>query len=138
MFKLCGGGRSLHIQHWHSPARGELEALYRFSGNGPAPGGEGTRRGEADAIAKTAIASRQKVKLSVPRFCSAKTLGGLSTKANRRRKQLSFFEATYRRRRRRGFWRKLRNPHTLRVIIRMAWFIYRILRWLIEVFAPFG
>jgi len=92
MFNPCGGGRSLHIQHWHSPVRGELEALYRFTGNGPTPEGEGARRGEADAIAKTAIASRQKVKLSGPHFCSVKTLGGLSAKANRRRKPWAFLK----------------------------------------------
>ena len=45
---------------------------------------------------------------------------------------------THRRQRRREFWRKLRSPGALRAIIKVAWIIYRIIRWLIEVFAPYG
>ena len=47
-------------------------------------------------------------------------------------------ETTHRRRRRRGFWRKLRTPRTLRATIRVAWIMYRFIRWLIEAIAPYG
>lgn len=51
---------------------------------------------------------------------------------------MDHLQATHRRRRRREFWRKLRNPRTLKAIIKVAWIIYRIIRWLIEVLAPYG
>lgn len=44
-------------------------------------------------------------------------------------------EDTHRRRRRRGFWGQLQNPHTWKVTVKVAWIIYRVIRWLIEMFA---
>ena len=42
------------------------------------------------------------------------------------------FEDAYRQRRRRGFWRKLKNARTLRIVLEVAWGVYRILRWVID------
>jgi hypothetical protein len=47
-------------------------------------------------------------------------------------------ENTHRRQRRPRFWRKLRSPGALRAIIKVAWIIYRAIRWLIEAFPPYG
>lgn len=53
-----------------------LYHFYRRRPGGPPRGATtGGRRAEADAIAKTAIASRQRVKSSGSVFCWAKTLG---------------------------------------------------------------
>ena len=51
---------------------------------------------------------------------------------------MASFQITHRRQRRREFWRKLRNPRTLKAIVMMALHIYRLIRWLIEAIAPFG
>lgn len=51
---------------------------------------------------------------------------------------MALSEDTHRRRRRRRFWRKLRNPRTVMVILRVAIFIYRIVRWLMAIFGSPG
>jgi len=47
-------------------------------------------------------------------------------------------DETHRRRRRRGFWGKLRNPRTWKAIVKMAYVTYRIIRWLMEFFGSPG
>jgi len=47
-------------------------------------------------------------------------------------------DETHRRRRRRGFWGKLLNPRTLKAIMQMAFIIYRVIRWLMEIFGSPG
>jgi hypothetical protein len=44
------------------------------------------------------------------------------------------FEGSYRQRRHRGFWRKLRNPRTWRNVVQVALIIYRLAKWLAELF----
>lgn len=51
---------------------------------------------------------------------------------------MALSEDTHRRRRRRRFWRKLRNPRTVIVILRVAIFIYRLVRWLMAIFGSPG
>lgn len=51
---------------------------------------------------------------------------------------MALSEDTHRRRRRRRFWRKLRNPRTVMVILRVAIFIYRFVRWLMAIFGSPG
>ncbi len=51
---------------------------------------------------------------------------------------MAHFDETHRRRRRRGFWGKLRNPRTWKVIVQMAYLIYRVIRWLVETFGSPG
>ena len=51
---------------------------------------------------------------------------------------MALSDETHRRRRRRGFWRKLRSPRTLKVIIKMAFVIYRVIRWLMDIFGSPG
>lgn len=51
---------------------------------------------------------------------------------------MALSEDTHRRRRRRRFWRKLRNPRTVIVILRVAFFIYRLVRWLMAIFGSPG
>lgn len=47
-------------------------------------------------------------------------------------------EDTHRRRRRRRFWGKLRNPRTVMVIIKVAIFVYRFVRWIMAIFGSPG
>lgn len=51
---------------------------------------------------------------------------------------MALSEDTHRRRRRRRFWRKLRNPRTVMVILRVAIFTYRLVRWLMAIFGSPG
>lgn len=51
---------------------------------------------------------------------------------------MALSENTHRRRRRRGFWRKLRNPRSVMVIIKVAVLIYRLVRWLMVIFGSPG
>lgn len=58
---------------------------------------------------------------------------------------MAFFKITYRQRRRRelrgepleqrrGFWQKLRNPDTWRLIVSVGFLIYRFTRWVLRIF----
>lgn len=51
---------------------------------------------------------------------------------------MALSEDTHRRRRRRRFWGKLRSRRTVMVILRVAIFIYRFVRWLMAIFGSPG
>ena len=51
---------------------------------------------------------------------------------------MTLSEDTHRRRRRRRFWRKLRSPRTVVVIIKVAVLVYRIIRWIMVNFGSPG
>lgn len=106
-----------------------------------APEGDGGARSRP--VREDPNGSRQRVKSSVSVFCWARTLGQLHPRWVQRQGQqkeehMALSDDTHRRRRRRGFWTKVRNPRTVKAVISAAFVIYRAIRWLMEFFGPPG
>jgi len=124
-----------------------------FSAQGRAPGVRG-RAGEADAIARAAIASRYLVKLSGPTLRWVRAPSQCSPRWavcwGQRRKELDMSDSSDSHRQQRsrdrpskigrernGFLGQLRNPRTLRLALKVGFCVYRVLRFALRVFEFF-